>query len=452
MKTIVLDKVVGDFGADDEWLREELNKANGEDIKLELSSPGGYVYPGLSMFNLLKNYQGKVWTHIMGLAASMASYIALAGEKITAEANAVFMIHNVQGMVVGDHNDMSEAADIFGRFSNLLARTYADRTGKKLTEIQSLMDNTTYFFGDEMKDAGFVDEIISVDKKESKDDAVAYAQLMIEDCISKMKKNKNENDLLKIAALLPIDTVTSYSSSAKLVDESWDAGESEKRWRTHAKVESSDDLPNATYQKRFAWFDSANKKNFGAYKFPHWDYKDGEFVNVAAVRNGLARLSQSDIPAAEKSKVESLLRKYLDRFNKDKEAKNPAGAGDNKLGGVKMTLEELKAQHPHLYDEIFKAGKEAAKAEMQRNIDAHLEWIEADQQGVINALKNGEQFDYKHLSAYNKSALKNQAVKDREDDDPDDVTVDDKNKKEAFGQALDKAIDERFGIKPEGGK
>jgi len=158
-------------------------------------------------------------------------------------------------------------------------------------------------------------------------------------------------------------SVGTYSSSVKLVDEVWDKSSSERRWRKHAGVESKDDLPNRTYTKRFCWYDSSDMKNFGSYKLPIWDYKGGEFVNIRAVRNAKARLSQTaDIPSGERKKIENMLDKYLNRWNKEtndgynKEDKNmrvkdKMRLDDNETVFFKRQLEYIKAR---TYDTKYK--------------------------------------------------------------------------------------------------
>lgn len=144
----------------------------------------------------------------MGLAASMASYIAMVGDRVTAEDNSVFMIHNASGFAMGDYKTMRKTADIIEGLSNLLAKKYMDRTGKSLDEIKTLMDDETFLFGDEIEKGGFVDEIIKTEKEKDKNTAVALASVAITDCIGKMKASEKEkDDLEKAAAFLNIKNV-----------------------------------------------------------------------------------------------------------------------------------------------------------------------------------------------------------------------------------------------------
>ena len=173
-------------------VRAFLNEADSKDVEIQISSPGGFVYPGLEIYNLLRNYEGHVTTRLMGLAASMASYIAMVGDYIIAEDNAVFMIHNASGFAMGDHNTMYEAGGVLEGLSNLLAKKYMEKTGQSLEEMKALMDKTTFLFGDEVEQAGFVDEIAKTDKEKDRAAAIALATISVADCVARMKASEQE--------------------------------------------------------------------------------------------------------------------------------------------------------------------------------------------------------------------------------------------------------------------
>lgn len=209
-KKIIIDGVIGW----DIWgsqIRKELENTN-EEIIVEISSPGGSVFDGIEIFNIIRDYSrniNKVTTKIISLAASMASYIALAGDRIIAEDNAIYMIHNVWGLAIGDHRELQKTADIYENLTNLLAKTYSKKTGKALSEIRQLMDNETWLYGNEMVNAGFVDEIIESDKQDNNDKnmLLMLAKGRVENCFSMMEKSeKSKNDLKKAAALVNINT------------------------------------------------------------------------------------------------------------------------------------------------------------------------------------------------------------------------------------------------------
>ena len=201
MKIIKIDGEIGwtTTARDVKW---ELARANG-DIRVEISSPGGSVFQGIEIFNALKNYQGgNVEVVIMSLAASIASYIALAGDTIKAHDNAVYMIHNAHVFVGGDHNKLRKTADIVSGLSNILAKKYIEVTGKDEKEIKAMMDEETFFYGAEMQEAGFVDEIIETEESKDPEGAKALAHEQFAACLKEANARYEDADFNEAAALL----------------------------------------------------------------------------------------------------------------------------------------------------------------------------------------------------------------------------------------------------------
>jgi ATP-dependent protease ClpP protease subunit len=203
MKTIVISGEIG-WEVWPEDIRRQFDAAGGEDVELQISSPGGYVYDGIEIFNIVKNYVGKVTAKLVGLAASMASYIPMAADKVIAESNAVFMIHNASTVTAGDHRDLRHDADVLEGFTNLLSKKYIEKTGKSAADIRALMDAESWFFGSEIKDAGFADEIVNSEKDEDKASAILTAKATFKTFTANLKKQEGrEGEIEKIAALPP---------------------------------------------------------------------------------------------------------------------------------------------------------------------------------------------------------------------------------------------------------
>jgi ATP-dependent Clp protease, protease subunit len=203
MITVAISGTIG-YDVTGKSIREALDKAKGQDIEIQVSSPGGLVTEGLEIYNLIKNYKGKKTTRLMGLAASMASYIVLAGDKVIAEDNAIYMVHNPWGFAMGDYRDMKKTADVLSGFAGVLAKAYARKSGKELSDIRGLMDEETYLYGDEILAAGFADEIEPAgDGPEDKEEARAIATAQIDACKKKLKEaGSSGEDAEKIAAML----------------------------------------------------------------------------------------------------------------------------------------------------------------------------------------------------------------------------------------------------------
>lgn len=206
MPVITIDDVIGFWNMDARWLKDKLDAAEGQDIRVDISSPGGLVFEGIKMFNLLKDYPGQVTTRIDGLAASMASYLAQAGDHRQAMSNGVFMIHNAWGLAIGDHRDFRHEANILQGLSSSLSRAYVVGSGKTPEEITALMDAESWFFGDEIVDAGFADELIDAvgTAKSSKIEAVALGRASFTSGMDRVRADQArvKSDLAEAAAWL----------------------------------------------------------------------------------------------------------------------------------------------------------------------------------------------------------------------------------------------------------
>lgn len=206
-KKINLRGMIGfDDQATPEYLERELASANGEDVILEINSPGGFVFDGLEMANMVRNYSGHITAKVVGIAASMASYIPMMADHIEVEDNTVFMIHNPSGFAMGDHRDMEFMAKLLENLRNLLSKAYAKQTGKTRAAIAALMDETTFLFGEQIADEGFADEVTDGTGEDDKDkeSAILAAKVEIQACEELVNEvqNSQEIDVEKIAALM----------------------------------------------------------------------------------------------------------------------------------------------------------------------------------------------------------------------------------------------------------
>ena len=197
MKVVNLSGIVG-WEITAEKLAEQLNSFNGESVRFDINSPGGSVFDGLEIYNLIKNYDGETETRLISLGASMGSIIALAGNKRTAEDTAVYMIHNASGISWGDYREMEKTAELLKNISSHLANIYTKKTGIDKTEITNMMDNETWLFGNELEQFGF--EMVETENEKDKETSTAIAKLDFENCIDKMKNYKEPIE--KISAIV----------------------------------------------------------------------------------------------------------------------------------------------------------------------------------------------------------------------------------------------------------
>lgn len=151
---------IGFWGVTAKTFRDEL-KALGpvNAIRLSINSPGGEVFAGLAIHNMLKRHKAKVHVTIDGIAASIASVIAMAGDTIVMPANAMMMIHDPSGVVIGTSKDMRSLADALDKIKTGLVTAYVEKTKKEPDEIEELMTAETWLTAEEAVEEGFADKI-----------------------------------------------------------------------------------------------------------------------------------------------------------------------------------------------------------------------------------------------------------------------------------------------------
>lgn len=134
---------------------DQLQQIDAGKINVHINSPGGSVFDGIAIQNSLKHHKASITIHIDGLAASIASVIALAGDEILIADNAYVMIHNPSSMVWGEASDMLKEAELLEKIADGIAGDYARQMEIPLKEARALMDEETWWLGSEAVEAGF---------------------------------------------------------------------------------------------------------------------------------------------------------------------------------------------------------------------------------------------------------------------------------------------------------
>jgi ATP-dependent Clp endopeptidase proteolytic subunit ClpP len=116
-------------------------------INLHINSPGGDVFDGIAIFNALKFHGAAITVYIDGLAASMASVIAMVGNPVIMPENTMMMIHKPWGFAGGDADDMRDYADLLDKVESVLIPAYAQKTGKSTEEIAAMLEDETWMDG-----------------------------------------------------------------------------------------------------------------------------------------------------------------------------------------------------------------------------------------------------------------------------------------------------------------
>lgn len=134
-----------------------------QDVVVNINSPGGDYFEGLAIYNLLREHKGRVTVKILGIAASAASVIAMAGDDVQIARAGFLMIHNTWVGASGDRHQLRETADWLEPFDNAAVDIYASRTGIDAAEIGAMLDKETWIGGADAVTRGFADGLLSND-------------------------------------------------------------------------------------------------------------------------------------------------------------------------------------------------------------------------------------------------------------------------------------------------
>lgn len=322
----------------------ELAQING-DIEVHINSPGGDVFDGLAIYNSLAQRPGNVTTVVDGLAASAASFIAQAGKVRVIAPGAMMMIHDAAGACYGNAGDMRELADLLDKVSDNLASIYASHAGGEQADWRTAMQAETWYTADEAVEAGLVHQLAERPEQDAlaaaaRFDLSVYAH--VPDGLRNAAKpaaapaalTEDVRSLIgeEVAAQLRAAVAPQITAKAlpvhhtATVDEPWDgpaavaAMPNDDEVLRYCFAWQSDEAAATPHEEGD---DDADDQK-GNYRFPHHKTKGGP-ANIAACRNGLARLEGSKIPESDKAGVRAHLQAHLD----------DAGDGDGDEGGTK---------------------------------------------------------------------------------------------------------------------
>ena len=153
------------LGVNAQDIADTLDDIETPQIRVELNSPGGDVFDGIAIYNALRNHPAEVVTRVDGVAASIASVIAQAGDRREVMASGQLMIHNAWGMTIGDTGDHEEMARILSQQDGIIAGIYASRSGRDVAGFRELMAAETWMDAERAVAEGLADTIIDPDNK-----------------------------------------------------------------------------------------------------------------------------------------------------------------------------------------------------------------------------------------------------------------------------------------------
>lgn len=203
-----------------------LRSLGGADVTVNINSPGGDMFEGLAIYNLLREYEGRVTVKVLGLAASAASVIAMAGDDVQIGRGAFLMIHNCWVYAMGNRHDLAQIAADMAPFDNAMSDIYQARSGLDATTVNRMMDGETYIGGSEAVEKGFADSLLSADEIADDDESPAAALRKLDALLAKANTPRSERrKLLKAlsgstpgAAVTPDGTPSAATIENETID------------------------------------------------------------------------------------------------------------------------------------------------------------------------------------------------------------------------------------------
>ena len=155
------------WGISAQAFADRITAIDSETINLRINSPGGDVFDGFAIYNLLRQHEARVVTYVDGIAASIASIIALAGDEVRVAKNSFFMIHNPWTLAFGNASELREVADRLDKIRGSIADTYVDHSELDLETAVSAMDDETWYSAEEAVGIGLADSVIGESEEDT---------------------------------------------------------------------------------------------------------------------------------------------------------------------------------------------------------------------------------------------------------------------------------------------
>jgi ATP-dependent protease ClpP protease subunit len=161
---------IGGYGTYAEDFIAELKAVTSPKLRVRVSSPGGSVFEGVAVANALRAHPANVTVQVDGIAASIASVIAMAGDRVVVQPQAMIMCHDAAGVCLGNARDMQDMANLLDKISDNIADAYTEKAGGTRDEWRSLMRDETWFTAEEAVKAGLADEMLPARKQKPAED------------------------------------------------------------------------------------------------------------------------------------------------------------------------------------------------------------------------------------------------------------------------------------------
>ena len=186
---------IGTYGITAQEFINDIKDLKGTPINLRINSLGGDVFDGMAMYNVIKRREAKTTVYIEGIAASIATIIALGADEVVMAENSLFMIHNAWGGSMGEAKDMRKTADTLDKISSELIDIYRKKTGLSYEGLSAMMDEETWLNANEAFEMGFIDTISDSIKVAAKYDVSKFKNITQEEIQNKLSININNKKM-----------------------------------------------------------------------------------------------------------------------------------------------------------------------------------------------------------------------------------------------------------------
>src|SRR5213076_1755873 len=163
-EVMLYDEIGGWFGATADEFIADLRGITSPNLRVRINSPGGSVFEGIAIANALRSHTANVTVQVDSVAASIASVIAMAGDRVEMAPNSMLMIHDASGVCLGNAADMEEMAELLGLISDNIADAYAAKAGGTREQWRQAMQQETWYLPEDAVAAGLADEALAKPK------------------------------------------------------------------------------------------------------------------------------------------------------------------------------------------------------------------------------------------------------------------------------------------------
>lgn len=161
---MLYDEIGGWYGATADQFIADLRGITAPNLRVRINSPGGSVFEGIAIANALRSHPGTVVVQVDSVAASIASVIAMAGDRVEMAPNAMLMIHEASGVCLGNASDMEEMARLLALISDNIADAYVAKAGGTREQWREAMRAETWYLPEDAVTAGLADDALSIPK------------------------------------------------------------------------------------------------------------------------------------------------------------------------------------------------------------------------------------------------------------------------------------------------